>query len=66
MLYEVITGKYTFRVLSSNNDGVWSNDPKVLEIVIVPPWWMSHLALIAYVLLLISMIWFFQRSYNFV
>lgn len=54
-------GKYTFRVLSSNNDGVWSNDPKVLEIVIVPPWWMSHLALIAYVLLLISMIWFFQR-----
>lgn len=54
-------GKYTFMVLSSNNDGVWSNDPKVLEIMVVSPWWMSDLAMVVYVLLLIAMIWFFQR-----
>ena len=32
-------GEYTFKVLASNNDGVWSDEPVELSIVITPPFW---------------------------
>jgi len=34
-------GKYTLLVKGSNNDGVWSDEIKKLEIIILPPWWMT-------------------------
>jgi len=38
-------GKYTFSVKGSNNDGVWNEEPTVLNIVIAPPWWKTPMAL---------------------
>jgi len=32
-------GTYTFRVIASNNDGVWNNKGTSLKIVITPPFW---------------------------
>jgi signal transduction histidine kinase/ligand-binding sensor domain-containing protein len=32
-------GHYTFRVLGSNNDGVWNEEGASLSITITPPWW---------------------------
>ncbi len=32
-------GKYTFKVISSNNDGVWNTEPAMVNISIVPPFW---------------------------
>lgn len=32
-------GKYTFYVMGSNNDGVWSEKAKTLNISVLPPWW---------------------------
>jgi signal transduction histidine kinase/ligand-binding sensor domain-containing protein len=32
-------GEYTFQVVASNADGVWSEDGINLKIVITPPWW---------------------------
>ncbi len=32
-------GEYTFKVLASNNDGVWNMKGAVLRIVITPPFW---------------------------
>jgi diguanylate cyclase (GGDEF)-like protein len=34
-------GKYRFHVIGSNNDGVWNESGKKLDLVIIPPWWMT-------------------------
>ncbi|HEX5055430.1 MAG TPA: EAL domain-containing protein [Gammaproteobacteria bacterium] len=34
-------GKYQFQVTGSNNDGVWNENGAKLDLVIVPPWWMT-------------------------
>lgn len=34
-------GKYTFLVEGSNNDGVWSEHPARLELIITPPFWKT-------------------------
>lgn len=35
-------GKYTLRVIGSNNDGVWNLDGASLEIIINPPFWATN------------------------
>jgi PAS domain S-box-containing protein len=32
-------GDYVFRVIASNNDGVWNEEGTSLKITITPPWW---------------------------
>lgn len=34
-------GTYVFKVKAANNDGIWSDQPTVLEIIVVPPFWMT-------------------------
>lgn len=34
-------GNYTFRVMASNNDGVWNEAGAELKITIIPPWWKT-------------------------
>jgi len=34
-------GKYTFRVMASNNDGVWNEEGVSLKVIIHPPWWLT-------------------------
>ncbi|MBL7813754.1 MAG: histidine kinase [Saprospiraceae bacterium] len=34
-------GRYTFRVRTTNSDGLWSKDEAQLTIVIHPPWWQT-------------------------
>ena len=34
-------GKYVFRVIASNNDGVWNKEGASLTIIILPPWWQT-------------------------
>ncbi|HPM31593.1 MAG TPA: two-component regulator propeller domain-containing protein [Chryseolinea sp.] len=47
-------GSYTFRVKSSNSDGVWSDNEVVLKIVILPPFWKTRTAFILYILLILG------------
>ncbi|MCP4147430.1 MAG: SpoIIE family protein phosphatase [bacterium] len=35
------SGTYTFRVIGSNNDGVWNEEGAKIEIVILPPFWAT-------------------------
>lgn len=48
--------KYTFSVKGSNNDGIWNENKISLGIVVLPPWWRSIYAYIAYVLLVFLLI----------
>jgi signal transduction histidine kinase/DNA-binding response OmpR family regulator/ligand-binding sensor domain-containing protein len=45
-------GNYTFQVQGSNSRGIWSPHIATLDIKILPPWWRSTWAYLAYVLLL--------------
>jgi ligand-binding sensor domain-containing protein/signal transduction histidine kinase len=43
-------GEYTFFLKGANNDGVWNPDSIRLKLVVMPPWWRSKLAYVAYLL----------------
>lgn len=49
-------GNYTLRVKAANSDGFWSDDSTVLNIHIKPPFWLSPLAYIFYLFLLMSIL----------
>lgn len=50
-------GKYTFKVKSSNSDGVWSTTPTEFGFEIIPPYWKSNLAYFMYFLLFVICIY---------
>jgi ligand-binding sensor domain-containing protein/signal transduction histidine kinase/DNA-binding response OmpR family regulator len=56
-------GKYTFRVIGSNNDGVWNEEGSELIFEILPPLWWSLPAKITYSILLAIFVIFILRSY---
>lgn len=49
-------GKYTFRVIGSNNDGLWNEEGRSLSIIIHPPWWQTWWAYTLYALLALGTI----------
>lgn len=46
-------GKYTFQVKAANSDGLWNQTPTTLEIIVLPPWWLTWWAYMIYVLLVL-------------
>lgn len=54
-------GSYVFRVKSANNDGLWSDAVRELNIIVLPPWWRSKWALAAYVIIFILLLYFFVK-----
>jgi len=54
--YALPAGNYAFWVKGSNNDGEWNNDAIKLNIVVLPPWWRSIYAYLAYSFLLLLLI----------
>lgn len=46
-------GRYTFRVLGSDDEGTWSLEPAEQEFRILPPWWASWWAYLTYIALLV-------------
>lgn len=54
-------GNYVFRVLGSNNDGIWSAEPAILSFAIAPPWWASWWAYIIYAMVMLSAIAILHR-----
>ena len=43
-------GKYTLHVRGTNNDGVWSDQDAVIELIICAPWWATWWAWLLYFL----------------
>ncbi len=54
-------GNYTFKVKAANNDGVWNETPKSLQITILSPWWATNLALASYILAILLISYFLAR-----
>ncbi|MDX2068674.1 MAG: ATP-binding protein [Haliscomenobacter sp.] len=54
-------GHYTFRVIASNNDGVWNYKGDTLKIHILPPWYWAWWSQTLYALLTIAALYSFIR-----
>ncbi len=46
-------GTYTFKVIGSNNDGVWNEDGVELNVEVLPPWFLSRWAYLSYLLMVL-------------
>lgn len=55
-LSNLMPGRYKLRIMASNNDFTWNNQPLELPIYITPPLWMTKYAYAFYLLLLIFVI----------
>jgi len=58
------SGNYTFRVRSSNRDGVWNEERATLSVNITPPWWDSTPLRLLYAALAAGVIFVLWRSYR--
>lgn len=56
-------GKYTFLVKAANGDGFWSQHPLRTAIVILPPWWETWYAYVAYLLVLAGLVYGITRFF---
>ena len=54
-------GRYTFEVRAANADGVWSEQPAALRVVVSPPWWRSRWAYALYLLLFAAAVYGLDR-----
>ncbi|GAB3028207.1 two-component regulator propeller domain-containing protein [Niabella terrae] len=43
-------GKYYLKVKASNSNGSWNPKPSILEIRVLPPWWLTWWAYLIYIL----------------
>jgi serine phosphatase RsbU (regulator of sigma subunit) len=48
--------EYTLKIIASNNDFTWNNEPYELHIFVTPPLWMSNYAFAFYILAVIFII----------
>jgi ligand-binding sensor domain-containing protein/signal transduction histidine kinase len=55
------SGQYTFRVIASNEDGLWNEEGASLMITIKPPWYRTILAYFVYCLALIAAVYGYTR-----
>jgi signal transduction histidine kinase/ligand-binding sensor domain-containing protein/DNA-binding response OmpR family regulator len=55
-------GKYTFRVKASNNDRLWNDQGISLDIVILPAWWQTWIAMLVYLLIIVLAIYYFRKN----
>lgn len=53
--------EYLFRVQGSNSQGIWSDQIAELNIRVLPPWWKTGWAYLAYILIMLAMIWTYVR-----
>lgn len=51
-------GSYNLLIKACNSDGVWNEEPTVLNITVTPPFYLSNWAITLYIALVISLIFF--------
>jgi signal transduction histidine kinase/ligand-binding sensor domain-containing protein len=49
-------GEYVFRVIVSNNDGVWNEQETSINITVTPPWWQTNWALGLFLILIVTVL----------
>lgn len=57
-------GNYVFEVKAATGNGIWTPQPTLVHITILPPWWFSNTAYIIYFLLIALAIYILVRNYH--
>lgn len=55
-------GEYTFRVKSTNSDGIWMENEHILKIEITPSFWQTKFAYFLYFILFVSALYIILRA----
>lgn len=55
-------GKYTFRVKSTNSDGIWMDNEHTLAIEITPSFWQTGWAYLLYFILIVGILYIILRT----
>jgi len=53
-------GTYYLKIKAANNDGIWNDIPRVLKIVVLPPWWKTYYAFTGYLAITIFLLYLFN------
>jgi len=56
-------GRYSLEVKASNNNGLWNEEPTVLDITIRSPWWATSLAKFLYILMAGGSLYYIYRFF---
>lgn len=57
-------GKYVFKILASADGITWSGHPRLLQLVIRPPFWLTTYAKLGYTVLLLLAAWYLYRYFK--
>ncbi|MCC8018588.1 MAG: response regulator [Rikenellaceae bacterium] len=57
-------GRYRFVVRGSNNDRIWNDDGRGLDIVILPPFWRTWWAYTLYTMAVVGVVWLVVRYFT--
>ncbi|GAA4915077.1 hybrid sensor histidine kinase/response regulator transcription factor [Mucilaginibacter defluvii] len=55
-------GDYTFRVIASNNDGIWNRQGASIKIIIKPPFWKTNTAYLIYIAAIAGILYAIYRE----
>jgi signal transduction histidine kinase/ligand-binding sensor domain-containing protein len=50
-------GSYSFKLQVSNSDGIWNKETLELQLAIIPPWWKTWFARIAFIVFMLVIIY---------
>ncbi|WAC13014.1 hybrid sensor histidine kinase/response regulator transcription factor [Dyadobacter pollutisoli] len=54
-------GDYVFRVKANNGEGVWSVTPASVHVKVLPPWWQTWWAYLAYLILFAALLFLYRK-----
>ncbi len=54
-------GSYQFQVRVSNSNYPWTNPPKQITIIVLPPFWRTNIAYVIYIIIIISVLFLLRR-----
>lgn len=57
-------GKYVFQVKAANNDGLWNAVPLEIKIKVLPPFWLTWWAYLAYIVILSSIVYYILHFFR--
>lgn len=55
-------GNYTFHLRASNANGVWNNEPRLIQVTILPPPWLTWWAYLIYISIAATISYFIFRT----
>ncbi|MFW6326932.1 MAG: hybrid sensor histidine kinase/response regulator transcription factor [Bacteroidota bacterium] len=62
----LVPGEYKLMIKSANNDGIWNEKPRIVNIKVMPPWWKTVYFKTFVILLALGIIFLFKKwiTYN--